>query len=128
MPDIHVLVEACGTPKVLVAGKWWIAYYSANYGIVLHPVNEVKGMKPVTTPGDAWDMVVLEGTNTIRFAWATTVSGGVRPARDIDVTKETLTILGAGRWCRAKGAAADGFRGSRSGRRARHYVLASSYG
>ena len=101
MPPIKVLDGGVWFPKVIaVAGKWWISYYSGMYGNVLHPIDSLEGLKPVTTMGDAWcDMAVLTGQpNVIRFAWSTTqgeAAGDVHYT-DIDVTDVDTALLGTG--------------------------------
>jgi len=81
---------------VLAGGKWWIAYYSASYGTVLHPIDSLEGIKPITM--DGWfDICVLEGQpNVIRFAWSTTQLEfeGTIHYTDIDVTTADRTLLG----------------------------------
>ena len=88
MPNHRVLTGQIWYPKaVVVKGKWWLSYYSGDYGVVVHPIDSTKGFKPVT--GDLFfDIAVLpESPTFIRFAWSSLPTEVSVQFVDIDTTK-----------------------------------------
>lgn len=63
-------VNADGIWKTEIAfagGEWWISYYSAAHGIVLHPFNSLVGFS-VLAKGDGWHTIRELDERTIRVA------------------------------------------------------------
>lgn len=98
MPDITIVAGGVYKPKaVVVGGAWWIAYYSASMGVVLHPIATTQGYRPVGGGDAFFDIAVLAGKpTTIRFAWSPHEGEAAGEIQFLDIDVETVPRVDLG--------------------------------
>lgn len=88
-------VGAAWRPQAfLISGAWWVAYYSSEWGIILHPVDQLLGYVLVPLGVDCWHSGRLLANGVLRFALASAEGeqpGQVR-VQDVDFTRPRRSL------------------------------------
>jgi hypothetical protein len=98
IPKPTTISPAVWRPRVAnVAGEWWVAYWTNERGLVVHPFTSIRGYVVRTTP-DAFshDMIAIGRSLRVSFATNEGETPGSVVTRDINIDTEPrvdLTIV-----------------------------------
>lgn len=106
IPQPRQLSGAWAPKACQINGEWWVCYFCASAGVVLHPFDSFVGY-PIVPTGDAWiDMSPLDASpSAIKVVWSVTQGEGAGHIRDrvVDVVAdqrvdlEALSLVPVGR-------------------------------
>ncbi len=87
-PEYYAGTGIWKAQAAFAGGQWWIAYYSSEKGIILHPFASSARAFPILPVGDGWHAIAAIGPNTIRIAISSTEGEGAGDiwGYDVDVT------------------------------------------
>ena len=77
---------------VFVNDEWWVCYYSAQAGVVLHPFASTIGYRIVPAGQDAWHDAVHLGANLVRVTYSTGIAELPGEVFSVDVNLSSIRM------------------------------------
>jgi hypothetical protein len=107
LPPVRQIGNAWRPTALLIAGRWWVTYFSDQAGVVLHPFDSVEGYRVVPAGVDCWHSARVLADGRVRFVLANGEGEQTVDALTVDVTwpredlepHDPIVAIGGDRWC-----------------------------